>query len=565
MAAGRNGDQNVFRNGAGLGPFLYCDYWASVFNLDGVVSPAVLARGRLTLGQFRRAVDRPRTRLPELRYYILAFVFLPVLMPYRVVYDIMRLVRGRARRLGHPVDEVMARYRLQVEPTRAGRVRAVLGDEPVGDDLVDPFRARCELSLFYPTYKFLLAGLLAIVLSIAVLPHLGSLAVLKPLGDHLTSALYLLIGLLLLALLRDPLTAVIAPLPIVAFRHLWRLPESVSGLVLVSCGFVLLFFIVEWFLIPRGLPPTLFLYVNDPESPAFPYAARGHAPAWLRGERYWVWRFVTLVPGELLKFWERDWERVECWVRADGPDAGRLEWVVGDAHYRELWYDYARLTARREAAEHERVRAGSAGGLEWVIEVDMDPIFHAPYVRAIALYPEAGSGPLAGLPRLCAALWGGVRRDRMRPVVARIEELETDGTELFADVPEHFRRLAAHLIVGMPWSYWRYARGAGASARRFLYGEPVPGGVGWAAEPAHQIKQAEATLATADAAGPATGAAEAVETGWPIARAAERHPERPVHPHRERLPVVLAPDAARGERGPAAADAPGVPQGREAR
>ncbi len=488
----RSRDRDVDRNTPGLGPFLYCDYWASVFNLEGVVSPAVLAGGRLTLGQFRRAIDRPRTRLPALRYYILAFVFLPVLMPYRVVYDIMRLVRGRAKRLGHPVDDVMGRHCLHLEPAGPGRVRVTAAGRTVGERLIDPRGAQCAVSLFYPTYKFLLAGLLAIGLSLAVLPHLGSLAVLRPLGDHLTGALYLFLALLLLGLLRDPLTALVAPLPIVAFRHLWQLPESVSGLAWFSLGFVLLFFAVEWFLVPRGLPPTLFLYVNDPASPAYPYAARGHAPAWLRGERYWVWRFVTLVPGELLKFWERDWERVECWVRADGPDAGRLEWVVGDAHYRELWYDYARLTAHREAREHERLRARSGGGLEWVVEVDMDPIFHAPYVRAIALYPEGASGPLASLPRLLAALWGGVRRDRLKPVAPRIEELEADGTELFADTPEHFRKLVAFLIVGMPWSFWRYARGAGTSARRFLYGEAGANAVGWAAEVAHQIKQVDA-------------------------------------------------------------------------
>jgi len=538
----------VVRNSPGLGPFLYCDYWASVFNLEGVVSPAVLAGGRLTLGQFRRAIDRPRTRLPALRYYILAFVFLPVLMPYRVVYDIMRLVRGRAKRLGHPVDDVMGRHGLRLEPVGPGRVRVSSAGRPVGEDLIDPRAAHCEVSLFYPTYKFLLAGLLAVVLSLTVLPRLSSLTLLGPLGDHLTGALYLFLALLLLGLLRDPLTALVAPLPIVAFRHLWQLPESVSGLALFSIGFVFLFFIVEWFLIPRSLPPTLFLYVNDPESAAFPYAARGHAPAWLRGGRYWVWRFVTLVPGELLKFWERDWERVECWVRADGPDAGRLEWVVGDAHYRELWYDYTRLTAHREAVEHGRVRERSGGGLEWVIEVDMDPIFHAPYVRAIALYPEGASGPLASLPRLFAALWGGVRRDRMRPVALRVEELEADGTDLFADIPEHFRKLVTFLIVGMPWSFWRYARGAGASARRFFYSDPGPSAAGWAAEPAYQIKQrATGARASAEGAGVEPASEESAEAA-PVSEESARTALADVTPER-RAPRLLHAGADRERAG----------------
>ncbi len=497
----------MFRLGIGLGPFLYCDYWASVFNLAGIVSPAVVADGRLTLGHFRRAVDRPRTRLPQLRYYILAFVFLPVLLPYRVVYDLMRLFHGRAQRLGHPVDEVISRHRLVVEPAAPGRVRAVLDAQPIAEDLIDPRASRCEVSLFYPTYKLLLAGLLAIAISFGLLPYLTRLDFLAPLGEHVSSALYVLLAIILLGLLRDPVTALVAPLPIVAFRHLWQLPESIPGLILFSLGFVVLFFLVEWFIIPRGLPPTLFLYVNEPGNPAYPYAARGHAPYWLKGRRYWVWRFVTLVPGELHKFWERDWERVECWVRADGTDAGRLEWVVGDVHYREVWYDYTRLTTRPQAARHGRQLArredrapveerGAADGdrllnhgMTWVIEVDMDPIFHAPYVRELGLYDRGRPGLIRSIPRLLRALFGGVKRDRWRRVAPRLEELETDGTEIFADVPEHFRRLAAHLIVAMPWSYWRFALGAASRARRFLYSRPEVLGAGMAAEPAHQIKE----------------------------------------------------------------------------
>jgi hypothetical protein len=483
----------LLRYGAGLGPFLYCDYWASVFNLRGVVSPFVLGDGRLSLGHFRRAVDRPRTRLPKLRYYILAFIFLPVLVPYRVVYDLMHLFRGRTERLQHPVDLVIRRFQLDLDPAEAGRVRATAGGVEVGNHLLDPETVRCEVGLFFPTYKLLIAGVLSLVFSTGVLPHLTRVDILAPLAENLSGVLYVLLVGALFAALRDPLTALVAPLPVLAFHFLWRWPDSMGGVFLISAGFVALFFLVEWFLIPRGLPPTLFLYVNEPASRAFPYRG-GHAPYWLRGTHYWVWRFVSLVPGELHKFWERDWERVECWVRADGPDAGRLEWVVGDFHYRELWYDYERLVPPIARADHDRQIAarsheGEGGSLLWVLEVDMDPVFHAPYVRGVSVIQEHGMGLGQNLRRLAGTLWSVGVRDRFRHFAAHLDELEADGTELFGDVPEHFRRLALRQIVALPWSYWRYPLGAGAAASRYLYGELEPGESIRAADPSHQIKE----------------------------------------------------------------------------
>lgn len=509
----------MFRFGADLGPFLYCDYWASVLDLQRVVSPFVFAGGERQLSHFRLAVDRPRTRLPQLRYYVLAFVFLPVLLPYRVVYDLMSLFRGRAPRVSHPVDEIMKRYELHLERGKADHVRVIAGTgadaggggelgarkrEILAEGLLDPAAVRCEVSLFFPTYKLFLAGLLSLIISAFVLPHLAKVEFLTPLAEHLNLVMYALLGAILLGVLRDPITAFIAPLPILAFHYLWRRPDSpaelffVSGeLLLVSVGFILLFFAVEWFLIPRSLPPTLFLYVNDPSSRAFPYRPE-HAPYWLRGSHYWVWRFVSLVPGELHKFWERDWERVECWVRASGPEAGRVEWVVGDFHYRELWYEVERLVppALLEAQDRQlaaRARAGSRGEpLVWMLEVDMDPLFHAPYVRGLFLVPEQGMGFWPRLRRLGAALAAGAERDRFQQFAARLDELEIGGAELFGDVAEHFRSLALHRVIALPWSYWRYPLGAGARTRRLIYGEVEPGEEVKpvsAADPAYQIKQ----------------------------------------------------------------------------
>jgi hypothetical protein len=516
--------------GAGLGPFLYCDYWASVLNLKGVVSAASLGDGQLNLGHFRRAIDRPRTRLPRLRYYVIAFVFFPVLLPYRVVYDVMRLFRARAERIQHPVDAVMGHHELAIASAGPGRVRVTASGSLVADQIIDPGTTRCEASLFYPTYKLLIAGLLSLVFSAGVLPYLvpqlSRYAPLSPLADHLDYVLYLLLALALLAALRDLLTALFAPLPVLAFRYLWEMPDSLAGLVLVSVGFVLLFFLVEWFLIPRGLPPTLFLYVNDPDSRGFPYQP-GHAPYWLSGRCYWVWRFVSLVPGEVHKFWERDWERIECWIRADGDHAGRLEWVVGDGHYRELWYEYGRLVSEALAASHqrllERAAAGASGetaqggGVVWALEVDMDPIFHSPYVRTVSLTPEEEAGPGRTLRRLLAALWGGAQRDRFGLVAERLEELEVDGTELFLDVPEHLRHFVQRHIVTMPWTYWRYPKGARSSARRFVYGTMEDGDGEVASDPACQIKVP--SPGTRDAGG---GVVPAALSGSPPAEPAPR-------------------------------------------
>jgi hypothetical protein len=123
-----------------------------------------------------------------------------------------------------------------------------------------------------------------------------------------------------------------------------------------------------------------------------------------------------------------------------------------------------------------------------MLEADMDPVFHAPYVRGLFLVTEREMGFWHQMRRLGASLRGLGERDRFQPVAERLDEIEVGGTELFRDVPEHFRRLVLRQIIPLPWSYWRYAMGAGTGARRFLYGELEPGEGGSAADPAHQIK-----------------------------------------------------------------------------
>jgi hypothetical protein len=114
---------------------------------------------------------------------------------------------------------------------------------------------------------------------------------------------------------------------------------------------------------PARAPPL------HPQGPGHPYVREEDAPWWVEGETYWVWRYLLLSPAELNKFWERDWERVDLWIRADGPDAGQLEWVVTDLHYRELWVPYEKLD-EPEALERQREKArdvidGAGAGSGW--------------------------------------------------------------------------------------------------------------------------------------------------------------------------------------------------------
>jgi hypothetical protein len=474
------------------GPYLFCDYWASAFGLRSIIRGSLLERGLLSLDHFRRAIDRPRTRLPKLRYYILAFVLLPALFPYKVVYDIMRLLQGRAEKVDHPVDRLMGQYRLDVDPGEEGRVSVRTRDQLVADKLIDPRLVGVDVSFFYPTYKLLIAGLCMVILAMGVVPLLWRLELLSPLKPYFEVVLISLVFLSLLLIFRDLLTAILAPLPILAVRYLMLTPDSRGGLLVAAVGFILLYYMVEWFFLPRPLPPRLFLYVNDPRSEFYPYQ-REHAPYWLDGSHYWVWRFVVYAPGELTKFWEKDWERVEVWLRADGEQAGEIEWVVYDCHYRELWFSYDRLMSQdRRAMLEWRFRQGLAAGrrLDWVIETDMDLLFHAPFVRGVFLEDADHGRPWHAVTRLFQALRIRPRPDRFEHYEQRLDDLESEGAEFLDDVPEHLRRLALKMIMRMPWDYWRYPLGAKTPARRRVYEDfdAAQSRAAAAADPRYQVK-----------------------------------------------------------------------------
>ena len=454
--------------------FLYCDYWASVLGLGGVMRAAVLRQRLVDRALFRACLDRPDTRLPGLGYYLLTLVAGPALIPYRVLQH----VRSKFR-LHLPDDDsetLLAPHRLAIEPEANGRVRLDWRGETLARDLFDPYRAEVLFSLVYPTYKLLFSALVAIGLALGSQWALHTGLVPHALEGLVRFAHYPLVVLLSWALFRDGITAVVGPLPVYVVVGVMRFAGSLttphpSLFVAALVALALAYFLVDVFLVPRGLEPTLYFYDADPESPSHSYEP-GQAPAWLAGQRYWVWRFMYCTAAELNKVWERDWERVEAWVRADGPDAGEVEWIVVDFHYRELWLPKSRLVSTRRATEQRRildpVRAGTES-LAWMVETDMNVVFHSPEVRGVYSMPLEGGWRRARLRQLLASLHVEAKPDpahEYRPGVRRLRVL---GHDFVADIPEHFRNYALRQLLRTPWRYWRYPRGANTAARSYLY------------------------------------------------------------------------------------------------
>ncbi len=461
----------------GTGPFVFCDYWASVIGLRSVVNRRLLGKGLVSLEAFKRGLDRPRAKLPNFKYYLLAFILGPGMIPYKMAIDLAVLLRSKGRgKVVSKVDAMLEKFKLRMEPDADDDmwvdVRASEGG--VGEKVLNPERLSVALSLFYPTYKIIIAAVLVLsftVIAAYVLPRVE----LPAIGLDLFSTLsYAILFAILILLLRDIATAIIAPLPVFALLYLSKVSGNPLTFLLASLCIALVFYLVDMFFIPRPMPPALFLYVNEPGSPLYPYE-NGHAPYWLEGRCYWVWRFLTFAPAEIHKFWEKDWERVEVWVRADQSEsAGRIEWVVTDIHYRELWFNYARLATRKQAERHtERLGRFLAGGeseLVWVAELDMDLVFHTPFIRGIFLSERKETGRIPGaLTRVVRAAWVRSSRDKFKKFRPMLDELDLERQDFLEDVPEHFRNIALRQLITLPWSYWRYPLGAARSLKVNLY------------------------------------------------------------------------------------------------
>ncbi|MCK4545807.1 MAG: hypothetical protein KAW17_00055 [Candidatus Eisenbacteria sp.] len=459
------------------GPFPFCDYWATVLRLRGVASERLVSGGHVSFDLFRKGLDRPRTRMPKLRYYILAFMLGPGMIPYKLVFTLALLFKPKSEKksLFPKVDRKLADYTLQLDadPTDSRWVGVSSKGRTVAPKILNPAHVSVATGLFFPMYKVLVAALLAILVIMVAIPQLPEIHPVFVRYPALSLLLYPLLLLGLYGVFRDIWTACLAPLPALGARWLFSVSGGIPEFFLAMAGVALLFYLVEWFFIPRSTLPSLFLYVNDPSSEIYPYG-EGHEPYWLKGSHYWVWRFVVLAPAEIMKFWEKDWERVEVWVRADpGEKAGQIEWIVTDCHYRELWFRYDCETTKRgrqrnAALLHESM-IPDGPPFSWVVEYDMDFLWHTPDVRGVFAARRSNGKVPGGLMRIIKALGRRPRRDRFRDYREQIEDLEADGGELFEEAPEHFRQLMLRKLVRLPWTYWRYPKGAVTSLKVPVY------------------------------------------------------------------------------------------------
>jgi hypothetical protein len=421
--------------------------------------------------------------LPGIGYYLLMLFLGPVLIPYRMIQRI-------ASRLHVPLagegaaEELLRPYRLQLGGRREGRVDVQWQGESLVENLADPMQPEVVFSVVYPAYKILIAAVLAMGLSL----FSQWLAVRPGLPDSVGRALlffnFPLLAVLLYAIFRDWWTSLVAPLPVFIVLWVVALLGPMPALHLGSfpailAGLAVGYFVVDAFLIPRGMAPTLYLYVNDPQGPLYPYA-EGQGPTWLEGRTYWVWRFVTLTHAEIHKFWESDWERIEVWVRADGEQAGMIEWIVVDFHFRELWIPYGRTVSQRTAQEHrqamDELQQHPERGASWVVEVDTDFVGHWPEMRGVFLLPLRQGWRKARWRQLARSLRVDVESDHYRDYREITHRLRLDRRDFMEDIPEHLRWLALRRLIAIPWHYWRYPRGANAVARPFLYGDGGEGG-----------------------------------------------------------------------------------------
>lgn len=437
-----------------------------------MISPALLKSEMISLDLFRKGLHRPKTSLPRISNYILP--------PGFVLGKLLRKLKKKRHEEPPHAEVVAQKIREKLHPMRLEVVsedgynpRWVTvrsGDEVAAGDVISPDVVDVFVSQFLGTWKMAIAFLLTVVFSISIVPILHELPIWKFIAPYFPFLFYPLLASFLYVFFRDFFTATVAPLPVLIAKQLVTL-SGVTGFVLFMVGIGLVAFFIQCFFIPKSVPPTLYLYVNDPKSPFFPYA-RNHAPYWLKGTHYWVWRFMTYSPAELGKFWERDWERIEVWVRADrSPDAGNVEWIVADYHYRELWFDCSRQLDSRILEKYtarRRTWLALARRMTWVVLVDMDVLFHTPVLRGIVLTQSEKRTSNAILGALRAFI-SAKPRDRFGDYRDALGDLEIEENEFFEDVPEHLRALVLHRLIEEPWSFWRYPRGASSARRIHIY------------------------------------------------------------------------------------------------
>jgi hypothetical protein len=456
------------------GPFLFSDYWASVLNLKDIVNLESLSTVGVSLEAFRKFLNRPSAGLPRFGYLILYVLLKPFLVLYGLLKRLVGLKSTEQERIRDDspseMERLMIDNSLRIEPKDGGLADIYSGVSRLAAGVVNPLRLVGSNSMFFARYKVFLASL--IVLGYAALVNLVARVLhAEPVADYVGVLNYPIVLLILWALFDDLLTATVSPLPIIAIRIIVREAQGFQGVVIAIVLTAFILYLVEWFFIPRSLPPALYFYVNDGRQPNLHYKG-GHKPYWLEGKYYWVWRYVHLAPAELLKFWEKDWERLEIWIRADGENRGRLEYIVTDFHYRELWFGYEEITRKKARDYHEALLArcvDTSQRLTWLVEVDMDVVFHTPSIKGIYLTRGRRLSFGRRILSVLTVMWNRPIKENPDKYKQSLERLEIDGAGFLEDVPEHFRTMVTRQLLSLPWTYWRFPRGVKSARQLLLY------------------------------------------------------------------------------------------------
>lgn len=475
------------------GPFLFCDYWASVLGLKQIVNPSVLSGTGLSLEIFRKTLNRPEAALPKIGYFLLSILLKPfqmIMMGILSVFGYRRASKSKPYRWDR-MRQTLMKHALKISPQPGGIADIYYDDDKVASSILNPLKISACCAMFFARNKVFLAALISLGYGSLIHPMSDLLGVGESLANYLGVLSYPMVLFILWLMFDDLLTACIAPLPLVMIKQILKAGHGFQGFVIAVVGTAGVLYFVEWFFIPRSLPPAVYLYVNDPKSKFFPYR-KGHEPYWLPGKYYWVWRFVKLAPAELTKFWEKDWERLEIWIRADGEDRGRIEWIVTDWHYRELWFTFEKIAPMSRGRYFKLLRKEleTDSKLTWVIELDMDVLFHSPLVRDIYLV----RGRNASLGRRAKSILSSLFRRRVSEDInehrKRLESLELGGSTFLYDVPELLRGTATRHLLRLPWTYWRFPKGAKSRRIFLLYdlmdGRPAEPEL--ASDPNYQIK-----------------------------------------------------------------------------
>ncbi len=488
------------------GPFLFVDYWANVLSLDGVIPDEHTERRFIDLPLFRLGIDRPDLETPRLWSYFLLFLLGPFLFAFRSFRRLGRYRLRFANRHATEVQEALGAYRLRLDPAGhppdpegdpglGPRCDVFIGDTLLARDLLDPYRVAGFSSLFWATNKLPVASFAGLLVVGVSAPLLAATHLLGITAHYWIPVGFPLLVLVLHAVFREWATAILGGLPILLGTLLVGVlnpstPVDWSVFFTVLVGIYVLYLLADAFFLPRPVPPVLLLYTRS--GPGRPYARDQDEPWWLEGEAYWVWRYLLLSPAEVNKFWERDWERVDLWIRADGPDAGRLEWVVTDLHYRELWVPYHRLgdpaTLERQREKAAAAAAGDGAGI-WLVEVDADLIFHSPVFRAVSFLTDRGGVPVRGFIHVLRSLWKRVRDDDVAAPMRALQRIRMEeGVDVLGDIPEIISQRAEERILAEPWIYWRYPLGAARLRTPRLYEPLRPLTAPAAADPGLQVK-----------------------------------------------------------------------------